>query len=80
MFNECDGHLQVLSHTKVEHDAGKPPPAGGRKQLMDVDSCGLSDGLTTGCVSIYLQKAEAVTFSVRERSCLVGMRPMLYLM
>lgn len=28
---------------------------------------------------IYLQNEEAVTFSVRDRFCLVGMRPILYL-
>lgn len=29
---------------------------------------------------IYLQNEDAVTFSVRDRFCLVGMRPILYLM
>lgn len=29
LFDEGDGHFQVLCHSKVEHDAGQPPPAGG---------------------------------------------------
>lgn len=33
LFNECDGSLQVLSHTKVQHDAGQPPPAGDARVI-----------------------------------------------
>lgn len=32
------------------------------------------------CEMSYLQNDEAVTFSVRDRFCLVGMSPILYLM
>lgn len=28
LLDEGNGRLEVLSHAKVEHDAGKPPPAG----------------------------------------------------
>lgn len=28
LLDEGDGCLQVLGHTKVEHDAGQPPPTG----------------------------------------------------
>lgn len=28
LFNEGNSCLQVLSHSKVQHDAGQPPPAG----------------------------------------------------
>lgn len=43
LFNEGDGRLQVLCHTKVQHDAGQPPPARvtqvigrHRKQTSDI--------------------------------------------
>lgn len=29
LLDEGDGGFQVLCHTKVQHDAGQPPPAGG---------------------------------------------------
>lgn len=28
LFDESNCRLQVLSHTKIHHDAGQPPPAG----------------------------------------------------
>lgn len=36
LFNESDGCLQVLCHTKVQHDAWQPPPA-GETRLMTCD-------------------------------------------
>lgn len=27
LFNEGDGCFEILSHTKIEHDTGQPPPA-----------------------------------------------------
>lgn len=26
LFNEGDGCFEILSHTKIEHDTGQPPP------------------------------------------------------
>ncbi len=36
LFDESDGCLQVLCHTKVQHDAWQPPPA-GETRLMTYD-------------------------------------------
>lgn len=44
-----------------------------------VDGSSSESNILKICVIIYLQNDEAVTFSVRERFCLVGMSPMLYL-
>lgn len=37
LLDEGDGCLQVLGHTKVEHDAGQPPPAGGINGTFTVE-------------------------------------------
>lgn len=40
LLDEGDGCLQVLGHTKAEHDAGQPPPAGsinGKLRTFTVD-------------------------------------------
>lgn len=33
LFDESDGHLQVLSHTQLQHDAGQSPPTGEQQQM-----------------------------------------------
>lgn len=87
LFNKGDGCLQVLCHTEIQHDAGQSSPAGATQvigntetklvvydhnQVVRVEEC--------VCEISYLQNDEAVTFSVRDRFCLVGMSPILYLM
>lgn len=78
LFDEGNGRLQVLSHAKVQHNAGQPPPAGTNSNTDDKTQPLRS--ISLGWRHFYLQNDDAVTFSVRDRFCRVGIRPMLYLM